>query len=261
MRNFHLAGRSTVHAQNAMVATSHPLAALTAIEVLRSGGTAADAAVGELLRELDRLGIYDRAVVMLLSDHGEGLGEHGEQQHGMYLYRTTLQVPLLLKLPGSRLGGGSVRASAQLIDVAPTLARLAGVPVPPGLAGENLLDLIGAAPDAAIGAAPGAAVGAAAGARPIYAETLGPRLHFGWSELTSLIQGRLHLQDGPEPELFDLAADPGETHDRLAGERRAFAAMRQAIRWPAASLALSLALAASLSLNMASNCAATKCRR
>jgi choline-sulfatase len=203
---------------------------------------AADAAVGELLRELDRLGIYGRAVVMLLSDHGEGLGEHGEQQHGMYLYRTTLQVPLLLKLPGSLLAGGSVRAPAQLIDVAPTLARLAGVPVPPGLAGENLLGLIEAAPDAAIGAAPGAAMGAApgaaaggraaagAGARPIYAETLAPRLHLGWSELTSLIEGRLHLQDGPDPELFDLAADPGETHDRLAGERRAFAAMRLAIR-------------------------------
>jgi arylsulfatase A-like enzyme/Flp pilus assembly protein TadD len=201
---------------------------------------AADAAVGQLLRELDRLGIYGRAVVMLLSDHGEGLGEHGEQQHGMYLYRTTLQVPLLLKLPGSLLAGGSVRAPAQLIDVAPTLARLAGVPVPKGLAGENLLGLIGAAPAAAIGAAPGAAAGeraaaagaaaATAGGRPIYAETLGPRLHFGWSELTSLIEGRLHLQDGPDPELFDLGADPGETHDRLAGERRAFAAMRQAIR-------------------------------
>jgi arylsulfatase A-like enzyme/regulator of sirC expression with transglutaminase-like and TPR domain len=177
---------------------------------------AADAAVGELLRELARLGIYDRAVVMLLSDHGEGLGEHGEQQHGTYLYRTTLQVPLLLKLPRSLLAGGSVRAPAQLIDVAPTLARLAGVPVPPGLAGENLLELVGAAPGA--------------GARPIYAETLGPRLHFGWSELTSLIEGRLHLEDGPEPELFDLAADPGETRNRLAGERRAFAAMRQAIR-------------------------------
>jgi len=183
---------------------------------------AADAAVGELLRELERLGIYRRAVVMLLSDHGEGLGEHGEQQHGMYLYRTTLQVPLLLKLPGSLLAGASVRAPAQLIDVAPTLARLAGVPVPRGLAGENLLGLIGAAP--------GAATAAAAGARPIYAETLGPRLHFGWSELTSLIEGRLHLQDGPDPELFDLAADPAETHDRLAGERRAFAAMRLAIR-------------------------------
>jgi choline-sulfatase len=188
---------------------------------------AADAAVGELLRELERLGIYDRAVVMLLSDHGEGLGEHGEQQHGMFLYRATLQVPLLLKLPGSLLGGGSVPAPAQLIDVAPTLARLAGAPLPPGLAGEDLLGLVGAA-----GAAGGAGGGrpAEAGARPIYAETLGPRLHFGWSELTSLIEGRLHLQDGPEPELFDLAADPGETRNRLAGERRAFAAMRQAIR-------------------------------
>jgi choline-sulfatase len=184
---------------------------------------AADAEVGELLRELERLGIYDRAVVMLLSDHGEGLGEHGEQQHGMYLYRTTLQVPLLLKLPGSLLGGGSVRAPAQLIDVAPTLARLAGVPVPPGLAGENLLDLIDRSGSRSRGPGKG-------GARPIYAETLGPRLHFGWSELTSLIEGRLHLQDGPEPELFDLAVDPGETRNRLAGERRAFAAMRQAIR-------------------------------
>lgn len=197
---------------------------------------AADAAVGELLRELDRLGIYGRAAVMLLSDHGEGLGEHGEQQHGMYLYRTTLQVPLLLKLPGSLLAGGSVRAPAQLIDVAPTLAHLAGVPVPPGLAGENLLGLVEAGSPGAAAGAPGAAATAAAaaagatGERPIYAETLGPRLHFGWSELTSLIEGRLHLQDGPDPELFDLAADPGETHDRLAGERRAFAAMRLAIR-------------------------------
>jgi choline-sulfatase len=188
---------------------------------------AADAAVGVLLRELERLGIYRRAIVMLLSDHGESLGEHGEQQHGVYLYRATLQVPLLLKLPGSLLGGGSVQAPAQLIDVVPTLARLAGVPVPPGLAGESLLDLAGPAAGAA-GATEGERP--AAGARPIYAETLGPRLHFGWSELTSLIEGRLHLEDGPQPELFDLAADPGETRNRLAGERRAFAAMRQVIR-------------------------------
>jgi choline-sulfatase len=194
---------------------------------------AADAAVGELLDELRRLQIYDRAVVMLLSDHGEGLGEHGEQQHGMFLYRATLQVPLLLKLPGSRMGGGSVQAPAQLIDVAPTLARLAGAPVPAGLAGESLLDLAG--PAGRAGASPGGARTAAAGPaeageRNIYAETLGPRLHYGWSELTSLIVGRLHLEDGPEPELFDLTADPGEVRNRLGEERRGFAAMRQAIR-------------------------------
>ena len=214
---------------------------------------AADAALGELFGELRRLGIYDRAVVVLLSDHGEGLGEHGEQQHGMFLYRTTLQVPLLLKLPGSRLGGGSVEAPVQLIDVVPTLARLAGVPVPAGLTGRSLLGLGGPAGgtgrSAGAGAAgrgkPGAAAEAGTGTeagsgteaqqatetgeRPIYAETLGPRLHFGWSELTSLIQGRLHLEDGPEPELFDLGDDPGETRNRIAGERRRFAAMRQAL--------------------------------
>jgi choline-sulfatase len=180
---------------------------------------AADAVVAEVAGELARLRIYDRAVVLLLSDHGEGLGEHGEQQHGIFLYRETLQVPLLLKLPGSKLGGRSVQAPAQLIDVVPTLCRLAGVPVPPGLRGESLLDLAGAGERTA-----------QRPARPIYSETLGPRLHFGWSELTSLIEGRLHLQDGPQPELFDLAADPGETRNRLAAERRRYAAMRETIR-------------------------------
>jgi choline-sulfatase len=180
---------------------------------------AADAVVGEVIRELVRLGIYERAVVMLLSDHGEGLGEHGEQQHGFFLYRETLQVPLLLKLPGSKRGGGNVQTPAQLIDVAPTLCRLAGAAVPANLRGESLLDLAGA------GQRP-----ASRPARPIYSETLAPRLHFGWSELTSLIEDRLHLEDGPQPELFDLAADPGETRNRLADERRAYAAMHQALR-------------------------------
>ncbi|HVR11542.1 MAG TPA: sulfatase-like hydrolase/transferase [Thermoanaerobaculia bacterium] len=195
---------------------------------------AADAVVGDFLGGLRRLGVYDRAVVALLSDHGESLGEHGEQQHGTFLYRATLQVPLLLKLPGSRRAGGSVTAPAQLIDVVPTFLRLAGVPAPAGLAGESLLDLgrspAGGPAVAGGGQAGGGPAAAPAGERPIYAETLGPRLHFGWSELTSLIEGNLHLADGPEPELFDLAADPGETRNRLAGERRSFAAMRQTIR-------------------------------
>jgi choline-sulfatase len=188
---------------------------------------AADAVVADVLGQLKRLGVYDRAVVALLSDHGEGLGEHGEKQHGMFLYRETLQVPLLLKLPGSRLGGGSVPSPAQLIDVVPTLLHLAGVLAPAGLSGQNLLDL---GPSPAAPAAPAGAAATAVGERPIYAETLGPRLHFGYSELTSLIEGTLHLADGPQPELYDLAADPRETHNRLAAERRGFAAMRRTIR-------------------------------
>ncbi len=182
---------------------------------------AADAVVGELVAELKRLGAYDRAVVVLLSDHGEGLGEHGEEEHGVLLYREALQVPLLLKLPGGERGGERVAAPAQMIDVAPTLLDLAGLPVPAGLPGRFLLwlDL-----DSSL--------------RPIYAETWYPRLHFGWSDLGSIIEGPWHLIDGPDPELYDLAADPGETAN-LIGRRAGVAArlrdeLRSRVREPAA---------------------------
>jgi arylsulfatase A-like enzyme/Flp pilus assembly protein TadD len=173
----------------------------------------ADSVVGELLQELKDRGIYDKAVIVLLSDHGEGLGEHGEAEHGIFLYREALQVPLLLKLPGARLGGTSVAAPAQLVDVAPTLLALTGRPVPAGVDGGSLLDLRREN----------------APARDLYAETWYPRLHFGWSELTSLIRDRSHLIQAPRPELFDLAADPGETHNVLERERRTYAALRQAL--------------------------------
>ena len=96
---------------------------------------AADAVVGDLVAELKRLGIYDRATVVLLSDHGEGLGDHGEGQHGIFLYRETLQVPLLVKLPGGKRGGERIAAPAQLADVTPTLLSLAGLEVPRELPG------------------------------------------------------------------------------------------------------------------------------
>ncbi|HKH49497.1 MAG TPA: sulfatase-like hydrolase/transferase [Thermoanaerobaculia bacterium] len=173
----------------------------------------ADAIVGNLLTALKDQGIYDQAIIVLLSDHGEGLGEHGEAEHGIFLYREALQVPLLLKLPGASLGGTSVAAPAQLVDVAPTLLALAGRPVPAGLDGGSLLDL--RREDAPV--------------RDLYAETYYPRLHFGWSELTSLIRDRSHLIQAPQPELFDLAADPGETQNVLERERRTYAALRQAL--------------------------------
>jgi choline-sulfatase len=171
----------------------------------------ADSVVGDVLAELKRLGVYERAIVVLLSDHGEGLGEHGEAEHGMLLYRTTLQVPLLLKLPGSRLGGTSVAAPAALVDVYPTLVSLVGLQAPAGLPGRSLL-------------APRPAAGG--GDREIYAETEYPRLHYGWSELSSLIHGRFHYIHGPDPELYDLDADPAEVHEARERERRSFADLR-----------------------------------
>ncbi len=167
---------------------------------------AADAVVGELLAELRRLGVYERAIVLLLSDHGEGLGDHGEREHGVLLYREALHVPLLLKLPGGQRAGETVAAPVQLIDVYPTLAGLLGLPLPQALGGASLL--------------------AVPASRRIYAETFYPRLHFGWSELTSLIDERYHYVEGPDPELFDLAADPGEASNVLRDNRRVFAELR-----------------------------------
>ena len=177
---------------------------------------AADAIVGRVLAELKSLGIYDRAAILLLSDHGEGLGDHGEQEHGIFLYREALQVPMILKLPASRRRGASVGQPAQLVDVFPTLLSLVGVPLPREQAGafpgRSLLDLREGTP------------------RDLYAETFYPRLHFGWSELTSLIRDRFHYIHAPGPELYDLAADPGERRNVLAGERRAYAALRQSLQ-------------------------------
>ncbi|MFN7963080.1 MAG: sulfatase-like hydrolase/transferase [Thermoanaerobaculia bacterium] len=172
-----------------------------------------DAVVGQLLTELKARKLYDRAVIVLLSDHGEGLGDHGEEEHGLFLYREALQVPLLLKLPGGDRGGETVKAPAELVDVAPTLLTLAGVPLPAGLAGVPLTTL-----------------GTDAPAREIYSETFYPRLHMGWSDLASLIRDRFHYIEGPDPELFDLETDYAERNNVLSGQKKAFAELREAIR-------------------------------
>jgi len=174
---------------------------------------AADAVVGELLAELRRAGLYDRAAILLLSDHGEGLGEKGEEGHGVFLYRHDLQVPLIVKLPRQRHAGSSVGAVVGLADVQPTILELAGVELPAADRQRSLLSTIGRP----------------ATDRPVYSETWMPRLHFGWSELHSLIDGPLHYIHGPDPELYDLARDPHELVNLRDAQRRDFARLREQI--------------------------------
>lgn len=174
---------------------------------------ASDAIVGELLEELKRLDVYDKALIVLLSDHGEGLGDHGEDEHGVFLYHEAIHVPLFLKLPESQLGGTRAAAPVQLMDVAPTVLSLLGEAVPEPLKGASLVDLL--APQAPV--------------RRIYSETFYPRLHFGWSELSSLIDGEHHYIEGPDPELYDVVRDPQEKTNILQQERRTYAALRKEI--------------------------------
>ncbi|HEY8130318.1 MAG TPA: sulfatase-like hydrolase/transferase, partial [Thermoanaerobaculia bacterium] len=155
-----------------------------------------DAIVGNLLQHLKALGIYDRALIVFLSDHGEGLWQHGEDQHGILLYRESLQVPLMIKFPGSSGRGQRSVRPIGLAEVSPMI-----------------LDYLG--------------VVAARRAKPIYSETFYPRIHLGWSELRSLISGDHQYIDSPRPELYDVVADPAETHDRIADDRRLAASMRK----------------------------------
>ncbi|PYQ47021.1 MAG: hypothetical protein DMF59_19990 [Acidobacteria bacterium] len=152
--------------------------------------------VGGLIQKLKSLGVYDRALIVFLSDHGEGLMDHGEDQHGILLYREALQVPLMIKFPGATSRGSRSVKPIGLSEVSPMILSYLGI---------------------AKGRLP----------KPIYSETLYPRIHLGWSELRSLIVDRDQYIEGPRGELYDLVSDPGEAHDLASTDRRTAARSRE----------------------------------
>lgn len=157
-----------------------------------------DEQVGRLLQELQQRGLAERTVVAVTADHGEGLGDHGEQTHGLLLYEPTLRVPLLVRGPGLP-AGTVVRTPVSLVDLAPTLAGLLGrgLPAPPGrsLDGRDLATALRQGDEPA--------------PADVYAETRYPAV-FGWSPLAALRRRDLKYLAAPRPELYDLARDPGE---------------------------------------------------
>ncbi|MFL6247565.1 MAG: sulfatase-like hydrolase/transferase [Thermoanaerobaculia bacterium] len=175
----------------------------------------ADQVVGEFLAYLKDKGVYDKALIVILADHGEGLNEHREEEHGIFLYREAIQVPLFVKLPGSRHAGESVSAPVGLIDVFPTILQQTATALPKR-ANDHAVSLL-------------STLDSAPASRNIYSETYYPRMHFGWSDLHSLTDGDHHLIRAPIPELYDLKTDPGETKNVMNEERRTYTAMRNAI--------------------------------
>ena len=155
-----------------------------------------DAAVSTLMSAWDsRAG---RSIVVLTSDHGEAFGEHGEWSHSLFIYDTTLHVPLLIRAPGFEAGKRS-RVSVSLTDIAATVLEAAGVSAG-SIPGVSLVKAIGpGAPD-----------------RALYAETLAPRLDFGWSDLRGWREGGFKWIRAPKPELYALADDPEEAKNRAS---------------------------------------------
>ena len=101
-----------------------------------------DAAVGKFLEWLRFRGLYDGALIAVMADHGEALGQHGEATHGIFLYDETIHVPLLFKLPRNRSAGTRVNTRARLVDVLPTILQAVQIPIPPAVQGESLLPLL-----------------------------------------------------------------------------------------------------------------------
>jgi arylsulfatase A-like enzyme/cytochrome c-type biogenesis protein CcmH/NrfG len=174
----------------------------------------ADELVGRFIDHLKALKLYDDATIVLLSDHGEGLGDHGEEEHGLFLYQETTHVPFMIKLPGQTTGR-RVAAPVQHIDLVPTILALLKLPQPQELRGRSLVPL-----------ATGAGTIPETG---IYAEALESRYHFGWSELYSLTDARYRFIRAPRDELYDLQDDPREQSSIVTARPQVHQAMRGAL--------------------------------
>jgi arylsulfatase A-like enzyme/Tfp pilus assembly protein PilF len=163
-----------------------------------------DAQIARLLNGVEN-GDRGRPLVVVAGDHGESLGEHGEKEHGYFLYQEATHVPLIFALPGGAFAGHRDDTPVSLIDVMPTVLDAAGIATPGESRGRSLLPLLsepGAPPQ-----------------RLVYSETYYARLHYGWSELAAVQDARYKLITSPDPELYDLTTDPDESVNLIDTQR------------------------------------------
>lgn len=174
----------------------------------------ADEIVGRLIAYLKKQQLYDESTIIVVGDHGESLGGHGEQEHGLLVFDDTIRVPLIIKQAGSVGGGRRVADLAQHVDIVPTILDFAKAPAPNGLAGRSLRPLLEGRPLAP---------------RVAYAESFFPELQYGWPAPRTVTDGRFRLVSGPVPALFDLEADPDGRVDVSAAYPEALAQLTRAL--------------------------------
>jgi choline-sulfatase len=163
----------------------------------------ADSALGNFLGYLKSHGWYENAIIVIVGDHGEGLGEHGEDTHGLFLYDSTTHVPLIVKTPGSNGSTKVVDAQMRTIDILPTVIDLLNIHTQATFDGESLKAYLS---------------GGATTDRTAFGETDYP-LRFGWAPLRSVRAEGFKLIDAPRPEFYDLKNDPGEVKNAYSPQR------------------------------------------
>lgn len=170
-----------------------------------------DRILGAFKQYLIESGWWQKSLVVLLSDHGESLGEHGEDSHGYFIYESTLRVPLIVHWPeGAPSRAPRVDAPGGLIDVAPTVLDFLHIAQPPAFEGRSLLD--------------------ASARHSVYSETLYAYDGFGWAPLRSLREGAYKYIDAPHPELYNLRADPREQVNLCAQDAARAQALKTELR-------------------------------
>ncbi len=173
-----------------------------------------DEQVGRFKEFLTQQGLLQKCLLVLTSDHGEGLGDHGETTHGYFIYQSTLWVPLIIHWPaGAAKYPARVDATAGLIDIAPTILQWLNIQPPSQFQGRSLLGLLSSRE--------------AAAGHEVYSESLYAHDHFGASALWSLRRGRYKFIEAPRQEFYDLSNDPKETRNLYSQDRSLALASRE----------------------------------
>jgi arylsulfatase A-like enzyme/Flp pilus assembly protein TadD len=161
-----------------------------------------DSQVARLTDWLDVNHCGERTLVVVAGDHGEAFEEHGETEHGLFLYNTTMHVPLIVSLPGRLPEGQAVAAGVRLVDVTPTILDLLGWEPLPDAQGQSLRVAI---------------EGGMFESLPAYGESEYARVGFGWASLRSYMTEEWKYIEAPRPELYARTSDPEEL-DNVAAQ-------------------------------------------
>ena len=164
-----------------------------------------DSQVGRVVEFLESRGLLEKTVIAVMGDHGESLGDHGEDAHGFFIYEAVTRVPFIIRAPVESARGRRVADPVRTVDLLPTALDLMSLPPAPQVAGKSLVPLMtGASIELGLEG---------------YAEAMYPLHHYGWSDLRAMRSGRFKVIDAPRPELYDIETDPYEKTDIYAQRR------------------------------------------
>ncbi len=158
-----------------------------------------DVYVGKIIEDLREKDLLESTLVIVVGDHGEAFGEHREFGHSVFCYEENLRVPLIFYNPNLFPQGGAIKSRVNLIDIVPSVLEMFGLDIPSGIQGKSFVPVMGNREGKE--------------KRAFYVESMYGKESMGWAPLTGIIDGVHKYISLPEPELYDLSADPQEKNN------------------------------------------------